>query len=443
MKRKILSILLCGMLLGLAACGNGGDSSNTEAEPDTAQEETQVEAEDVANAEGEKIVLEFINGSAEEPYVAWLDEMIASFEEENPNITIDVQRVSVDSFNQTVMTRFAAGDVPDLFTFSENDVADMVPSGYVHDLSDSANLANYTEGMLDTLSLDGKVYALPMANDFMCVTYNKKAFADAGITEVPQTWSDFIAACEKLKEQEILPIASGFSEQWVINGTSQTAYCASVLANGGPDLASLVDRSAKFEDTAQWKDCLTKLQELYPYMNADPFGADQNACYSMLANGEAAMILNGTWTVTNASTMNPDGEFGIFAFPASETAEDNKMPMCPASSAFAVSEESEHREEAVQFVEYITSPESATLYAEKGAGIPIIKGVDTSALTGGLKDAADIMNSGEVEMISSKSFPSANEDAFINNISAFFLDECQDVEGTLKNLDADFDGLSN
>lgn len=443
MKRKILSMLLCGLLLGMTACGNKGNSSALDAEPGTAQDKEQVKSDNVANVEEENIVLEFINGSAEEPYVAWLEEMIARFEAENTNITIDVRRVSVDSFNQMIMTRFAAGDVPDVFTFSENDVADMAPSGYVHDLSDSANLVNYTEGMLDTLSLDGKVYALPLANDFMCITYNKKAFADAGITAEPKTWSDFLAACEKLKEKDTLPIASGFSEQWVINGTSQTVYCASVLANGGPELANLVDRSARFEATEQWKDCLIKLQELYPYMNTDPFGADQNTCYSMLANGEAAMILNGTWTVTNVSAMNPEGEFGIFAFPASETAEDNKMPMCPASSAFAVSEESKHREEAVQFVEYLTSPESAALYAEKGAGIPIIKGVDTSVLTGGLKDAADIMNSGEVEMISSKSFPSANEDAFINSISAFFLDKCKDVEGTLKNLDTEFDNLSN
>lgn len=67
-------------------------------------------------------------------------------------------------------------------------------------------------------------------------------------------------------------------------------------------------------------------------MNEDPFGKDQNTCYSMLANGEAGMILNGTWTVTNATAMNPDAEFGIFALPVSETAEDNVMPMCPPES---------------------------------------------------------------------------------------------------------------
>lgn len=425
MKRKVLAVMLAGsMVLGLAACGNS-------------------ENKETSKAEGEKITLEFMNGSAEEQYVAWMDEMIADFEKENPDVSIDVQKVSVDSYSQTVMTKFASGDAPDLFSFAENDIADMVPSGYVMDLSESKNVSNYEDGMLDSLSLDGKVYALPIANDFMCVTYNKTAFEKAGITEVPTTWSEFLADCKKIQDSNIIPIASGFSEQWVVNGTSQTVYCQTVLGNDGPVLDDMVNRTEKFADVPQWKDFFTKLQDIYPYMNEDAFGKDQNTCYTMLANGEAAMILNGTWTITNTTAMNPDVELGIFALPASENAEDNQMAMNPASSAFAISEDCQHKEEALKFLEYLTSAESATVYAEKGAGIPIVKGVDSSSLKGAFKDASDMMNDGSVEIISSKSFPSNCEDAFINDVSDFFLNKCTDIDASLKKLDTDFDAASN
>lgn len=425
MNKRIVALLLAGcMVCGLTACGGNGKSD-----------------EKVSNEEGEKITLEFMNGSSEEQYVEWLDEVIANFEAENENIEVEVQKVSIDSYSQTVMTRFSSGDVPDLFSFAENDIADMVPSGYVMDLSDSANIENYEEGMLDSLSLDGKVYALPISNDFMCVTYNKAVFKEAGITEVPKTWSDFLKVCKQIKEKEIAPIASGFSEQWVVNGTSQTVYCQAVLANDGPALNDMVERNERFADVSQWQDVFTRLQDIYPYMNSDPFGTDQNTCYSMLANGEAGMILNGTWTITNATAMNPDVELGIFALPVSENAEDNEMAMCPASAAYAVSAETKHPEEALKFLEYMTSPEAAALYAEKGAGLPIVKGVDTSALSGAFKDAADMMNNGEVEIISSKSFPSANEDAFINDVSDFFLNKCEDIDASLNKLDTDFDNL--
>lgn len=432
MKKKTLAMLLMGAMVAGTMTGTT-----------VWAEEDAVKEEDVADAEGEQIVLEFINGSSEEQYVAWLDEVIANFEAENPNIKIEIQKTSIDGFNQTVMTRFAAGDVPDLMSFSSNDMNDMVPSGYILDISDCESIANYSEGMLDAFTAeDGAIYALPIANDFMCVTYNKAAYETAGIEAVPTTWTEFLDACQKLQAAGIVPIASGFAEQWVINGTSQTTYCAQVLGNGGPNLASMVDRTNKFAETEQWKEFFTKLQQIYPFMNNDPFGTDQNTCYSMLANAEAGMILNGTWTVTNASAMNPEAEFGIFALPVSENAEDNVMPMNPPESAVAVAAESDHAEEALKFLEYMMSPESATLYAEKGAGIPIVSGVDTASLTGAFKDAADIMNSGAVKVISSKSFPSANEDAFINDVSEFFLDGCEDVDAALEMLDTDFDNLA-
>ncbi len=435
MKRKIVLFLMAGCF-ALSAVGCSGGGGGTDAGTDNAKKD-----EEVSNEEGEQISLEFMNGSAEEQYVAWLDEMITGFEEENPGIDVEVNRISVDNYSQTVMTRFAAGDVPDLFSFAENDIADMVPSGYVMDLTDSANVANYSDGMLDSLSKDGKVYALPVANDFMCVTYNKGVFEEAGIKEVPDTWEKFMDACETLKGKGVTPLAAGMSEQWVVNGTAQTVYCAAVLGNGGPDLSAMIDRSEKFADVEQWRDFFTKLQDMYPYMNEDLFGTDQNTAYTMLANGDAAMIANITSAVTNVMAMNPDGEYGIFALPVSEKAEDNIMPMCPPAAGIAISAETKHPEEAKKFLEYLTSPESVTRYAELGAGIPIVQGVDTAGLEGAFKDAADMINHGDVKLISSKSFPSANEDAFINDVSDFFLNECSDIDGALESLDADFDNL--
>ena len=81
------------------------------------------------------------------------------------------------------------------------------------------------------------------------------------------------------------------------------------------------------------------------------------------------------------------------------------------------------------------------LFAEKGAGIPVVKGVDTSALTGAFKDGADMIQNGDFKLITGKSFQSAFEDAFIRDLSDFFLESCEDVDATLEQLDTDFDNL--
>lgn len=95
----------------------------------------------------------------------------------------------------------------------------------------------------------------------------------------------------------------------------------------------------------------------------------------------------------------------------------------------------------MKFLEYLTSPESITVFAEKGAGIPVVKGVDTSALTGAFKDGADMIQNGDFKLITGKSFQSAFEDAFIRDLSDFFLESCEDVDATLEQLDTDFDNL--
>ncbi len=423
MKKRYLAILLAGcMACGMAGCGKGESGKTSKVE------------------EGQ-VVLELLDGTSEKQYQEWETEMIEAFEKENPDIKIEIQKVSTDSFNQAVMTKFASGDAPDVFTFTENDIADMVPSGYIMDISDSANIANYDEGMLNSLSKDGKVYALPIANDFMCVTYSKDVFEKAGITKVPKTWNEFMDVCKTLKDVGVTPLVAGFADQWAVNGVGQTVYCASVLGNDGPTLADMVERKNTFTETEQWKDTFEKISEMYTYMNEDLFGTDMNTCYDMVANGEAAMIPNISSAVTNVMAMNPEGNYGIFALPVSDNAEDNLMPMCPPANGFAVSDSSEHKEEALKFIEFLTSPESATVYAEKGAGIPIVKGVDTTSLEGAFKDGADLIQNSQVELISSKSFPSANEDAFIKALSDFFLGECKDVGGTLERLDTDFDNL--
>ncbi len=445
MKKRLVAMALIGcMAFSLAACGSSsssGSSSDSTGDTGSAASET-ASTGTVQNEEGEEVTLTFMNGSTDELYVEWLDQVVANFEAENPNIDVEIEKTSVDSYSQTVMTRFAAGDAPDLFSFAENDIDDMVPSGYVMDISDSANVSNYADGMLDDLSSDGKVYALPISIDFMCVTYNQDVFDEYGI-EVPTTWSEFLDVCETLQENGVAPIAEGFADQWVINGISQTVYGQEVLGNDGPDLSEMVDRTYKFSEVPQWTSFLEKLQDMYGYMISDPFGTDQNTCYQMLASGEAAMIPNITSAVTNVMAISPDGNFGIFALPTSENAEDNVLAMNPPAAGIAISADTEHPDEALTFLEYLTSQESATLYAEIGVGIPVVQGVDTSALTGAFADAAEMMNNGEVKLVTSKSFPSENEDAFINAVSDFFLDGCKDIEGTLETLDTKFDNIAN
>src|SRR5437016_3676804 len=59
-------------------------------------------------------------------------------------------------------------------------------------------------------ALKGKVYIPPTNSQIIPeVFYNKKMFAQAGITDLPKTWADFMALCAKVKAAGMTPIELG------------------------------------------------------------------------------------------------------------------------------------------------------------------------------------------------------------------------------------------
>lgn len=49
---------------------------------------------------------------------------------------------------------------------------------------------------------DGHVYAIPYVGSAVMMAYNKKLFAEAGISTPPATWSEALAACKKLSNKD-------------------------------------------------------------------------------------------------------------------------------------------------------------------------------------------------------------------------------------------------
>lgn len=59
--------------------------------------------------------------------------------------------------------------------------------------------ASFTDGIFERMTYDGKIMAVPTNFAAACVYYNTEMFADAGV-EVPTTYDELIAACQKLQD---------------------------------------------------------------------------------------------------------------------------------------------------------------------------------------------------------------------------------------------------
>src|SRR5690606_9006890 len=131
-----------------------------------------------------------------------LEELIAVFEEENPDIEINYSTADFGSYFTKLQTDFAAGNAPDVFelnyenfvTFASRDtlldIGDMLAS------SDKIGAGTFYPAALDAFAYEGAQLALPITFSTVMLYYNKDMFDAAGV-EYPNSewvWEDVIEA---------------------------------------------------------------------------------------------------------------------------------------------------------------------------------------------------------------------------------------------------------
>ena len=168
----------------------------------------------------EKKTIKFFHRFPDEPFNSFIEDKIAQYEEEHPDIDIVVESAQNDPYKEKLKVVVGGDDCPDIF-FSwcgefterfirEDLILDLTPyldadQEWKDSLMES-QMVNYT---LD----DGMVYGIPFRLDAKLFFYNIDQFEEAGV-EVPTTFDELIEACKKLQDAGFTPIAYGNQEKW-------------------------------------------------------------------------------------------------------------------------------------------------------------------------------------------------------------------------------------
>lgn len=134
---------------------------------------------------------------------------IEEFEATHPNITVERVTQSSTKIQELVLTAFAANQGPDIFNMSIEDEFAYIANGRVASVdpeaagySDIKALSEaYAPGSLDPVTVDGKIYGLPLELTNWSIYINKKVFKDAGLDpekDYPKTWEEMADVSEKL-----------------------------------------------------------------------------------------------------------------------------------------------------------------------------------------------------------------------------------------------------
>lgn len=241
----------------------------------------------------------------------------------------DVQVQAVEQERLAVMFEF---EPPALFyTSGGYRLRDQVRHGRVRDITDDLAdvIATIPSGLLAPYTVDGRIYGLPYHVGGVGFWYNKALFAEAGLDpeRPPQTWDEFLDAVDTLKRAGVTPVALGGADDWT--ATYWFGALATRTAGAGAFTLAVEERSLMdnpgITQAAELLEQFVAREPFQPnYEDAPYFGPGGQA--SLVASGEAAMELLGTWAPSMHDVEVPGGlgeDLGWFPFPTVDGGKGN------------------------------------------------------------------------------------------------------------------------
>ena len=370
MKKKLLSLLVCtAMAVSMfTGCGSN-DTKDNAAETSTDSGAAKDTTEEVAA--GGKTIVYWSMWEATEPQGKVIQEAVNAYMADTGN-TVDLQFKGRTGIREGLQPALDAGTTIDLFD-EDIDRVNGTWGNYLLDLETLAKDADYeataNAGLMAACreAAGGTLKSIPYQPNVFAFFYNQTLFDQAGITEVPKTWAEFLTVCEKLKSAGITPL------------TSDDAY---INTNFGYHLARLIgnDNVEKVVTEGLWAEepAVLKVAQAYEelakkgyfseYIESNVWPNGQNV---ELALGEVAMYLNGSWLPNEVKDMTgPDFKWGCFSYPAVDGGKDGTEASNFGAQVYAINKNTQVAKEAFDLITYVTKGEFDKKLSVESVGIP-------------------------------------------------------------------------
>lgn len=195
MKKRFVSMFLVVSMAASMAAGCGGKEESGSTPSDTGGTESTDEEDKGGNGGGS---ITFMAPDWAIP----ADEQLKEFTDET-GIEVVVNEVGWDDIRDKLVTAAAGGQaVADVVEVDWSWVGEFYAADWLEPL-DVADDVKDDMPTLETFTKDGKVLAVPYANDYRLSYYNTKQYEDAGISGEPQTWDEVYQNCKTLKEKGV------------------------------------------------------------------------------------------------------------------------------------------------------------------------------------------------------------------------------------------------
>ncbi len=305
-----------------------------------------------------------------------LEELARLYEAEHEGVTIEIETAGggVD-YGAMLKSRFASAQYPDIFN-NGGDNELILWKEQLMDLSDQPWVERMLEGTKDSISLDGKIYGMPLTVEGFGILYNKDLFEKAGITKVPSTLDELEEACQKLEVIDVTPFSNGHQEWWVLGHNFDNMIG---LQDKPFDVVEdLKAGTLKLKDNEIANRWVMFLDIMKKYGQPTPLTIDYNTQVTEFAIEKCAMMKQGNWTQNQISEINPDIKVGLMPIPLKEEGNDSIAVGVPNN--WVIYKDSPVADIAKDFLNYMVSTDTGKEYlVSKFRFIPAFSEIPYSA----------------------------------------------------------------
>ena len=405
LKKLSAMVLATALTLSTVAC-NGNNGGSDSVDPETSGTTEQVaDSTDVSSTEGSDdqggfkqyadIVLgedftdleadiTFFNNRTDldsEDYggTTWVEYM-EEFNKMYPGIKVEV--ISDTNYAEDAKTHLQSGDYETVMLIPAIDKSDL--SSYFESFG-TLDVMNGQINYADHWEYQGEVYGVPSTATAQGLVYNKRVFEEAGVTELPKTPSEFIAALQKIKDYDssIIPLYTNYAAGWTmgswddytgVTGTGDASYTNSVLLHTTDTFKDFGDETHTYAVYKILYDAVAQGLTEEDYSTTDWEG-----CKGMMNRGEIACMALGSWAYPQMEAAGDHADdVGYMPFPITVGGKQYALSGPDYCYGVNVNAPEAEKQAGMVFVKWMTE-KSGFAYNEDG--LPIVAGSTDTKLS--------------------------------------------------------------
>lgn len=249
--------------------------------------------------ETDPVELSILYSGGDVTWVAAMEKLCKEFMAEHPEIIIYTENANFASCEEELKVKEALDEFPDIFEL-EN-ISLFAEAGRLCALDEqiSSLLAN-------PIKVDGTVYGLPTYAVTNGIIYNKEIFKKYNV-EIPASYSEFLAVCEKLKKNGVMPLALGGNREECMIYWLDYFFQKEVISQIPDWQERRMDGQVSFTDEEPMR-MLQEFQELVTsdYIMEESIHMTENQLAARMVKDEFAMLYAGPWMFSKIINAYPE-----------------------------------------------------------------------------------------------------------------------------------------